>query len=73
MQLAATATSELHVHLEQGIAQLMTHRVMILIDAGHGLEHFDGVLIEHIHTQSSQVLQASMALDFTDSLIHFQH
>ena len=43
----------------------MTYRVMILIDARHGLKHFDGVLIEHIHAQSSQVLQASMALDFT--------
>jgi hypothetical protein len=62
---------ELHDRLEQGIAQLTTHRVMILIDARHGLEHFDGVLIEHIHAQPSQVLQASMALDLMDSLTHF--
>ncbi len=51
----------------------MTDWVVILIDARHGFEHFDGVLIEHIHAQSSQVLQASMALIFTDSVIHFHN
>ena len=41
-----------------------TYWVMVLIYGGHRFEDFDGVLVEHVHSETSQILQHARTCRF---------